>query len=716
MSGDVQPRKRKDKKKKKDEEINDDINIHVHKDGGTGGNICSKIVFFFLFSTLILLIGLIIKENQGLNELESIEEESRFSQIFEGWIEEKHTEHDDKDDYFPESDEHDDGEDDDEDDGYGSEEDDHLETTEEVEESHEADEEEEDIEEVEESATRSEEEETVEETEEDLPDSEEEEKQTEEISEENIADNSEAVDMSEEVEENEEEAESNSKEDDKKAEESKEDNEKLDVEEEVQSKQNIEDEMDIPIQEVEKEMTEKEKEQPEESKEPSTEVNVGDELQSESDGEDYEHSNITSKDDSNSRTDIDAAEEQLQKNAAYANKLFDKLLDKYPLSPRVLYGKARALDIMAEEHQSNDILNKALHFYSKALNVPNVPDTLFLLIAERYIDRATFIGQYKKAIGAHWQLIERFPENVTHLNNLAVTYLTINMLEEARSVLKKVLTKWPEDGFAMVHYGFILKMADNDLEGSIEYLDKGIKTKDPGIDGRFFLYLGDSLLRLNRREEANKIHEEGVKQNVFLSKYQRSLYNVRRLKGKPWWQPEDLPSYQGFFTSLKDNWKKIRYEGLSALNEQGFYEDEAENLKDKGTWKQLELFSRGHKSKKNCRKTPITCGLVQKFSDASSCRRGQTKFSVIHPGTHVWPHCGPTNCRLRVHLGLKVSPGTFIRVGDETRSWEEGEIIIFDDSFEHEVWHNGSEFRLVLIVDVWHPDLTPAEKKALTSI
>ncbi|XP_050314823.1 aspartyl/asparaginyl beta-hydroxylase isoform X2 [Anthonomus grandis grandis] len=886
MSGDVQPRKRKDKKKKKDEEINDDINIHVHKDGGTGGNICSKIVFFFLFSTLILLIGLIIKENQGLNE-QSIEEESRFSQIFEGWIEEKHTEHDDKDDYFPESDEHDDGEDDDEDDGYGSEEDDHLETTEEVEESHEADEEEEDIEEVEESATRSEEEETVEETEEDLPDSEEEEKQTEEISEENIADNSEAVDMSEEVEENEEEAESNSKEDDKKAEESKEDNEKLDVEEEVQSKQNIEDEMDIPIQEVEKEMTEKEKEQPEESKEPSTvatkigvgialltvaynvflrkrsdstikpitrtvedkeptpdlsrrntiipppslqeiepdlpeaeldeeysgdeeysdednisesrspreeyqelrtaysrslspegdfevkdkhleqevledemeelepeeeleeefdeeveeeesdqydddeellkrlevkygklgrEVNVGDELQSESDGEDYEHSNITSKDDSNSRTDIDAAEEQLQKNAAYANKLFDKLLDKYPLSPRVLYGKARALDIMAEEHQSNDILNKALHFYSKALNVPNVPDTLFLLIAERYIDRATFIGQYKKAIGAHWQLIERFPENVTHLNNLAVTYLTINMLEEARSVLKKVLTKWPEDGFAMVHYGFILKMADNDLEGSIEYLDKGIKTKDPGIDGRFFLYLGDSLLRLNRREEANKIHEEGVKQNVFLSKYQRSLYNVRRLKGKPWWQPEDLPSYQGFFTSLKDNWKKIRYEGLSALNEQGFYEDEAENLKDKGTWKQLELFSRGHKSKKNCRKTPITCGLVQKFSDASSCRRGQTKFSVIHPGTHVWPHCGPTNCRLRVHLGLKVSPGTFIRVGDETRSWEEGEIIIFDDSFEHEVWHNGSEFRLVLIVDVWHPDLTPAEKKALTSI
>lgn len=47
---------------------NDDVTIHVQKDGGTGGNICSKIVFFFLFSALIVLIGLIIKENQGLNE------------------------------------------------------------------------------------------------------------------------------------------------------------------------------------------------------------------------------------------------------------------------------------------------------------------------------------------------------------------------------------------------------------------------------------------------------------------------------------------------------------------------------------------------------------------------------------------------------------------------------------------------------------------------
>ena len=45
----------------------------------------------------------------------------------------------------------------------------------------------------------------------------------------------------------------------------------------------------------------------------------------------------------------------------------------------------------------------------------------------------------------------------------------------------------------------------------------------------------------------------------------------------------------------------------------------------------------------------------------------QVKFSVIHPGTKIWPHCGPTNCRIRAHLGLKVPQGIKIRVAGDTR-------------------------------------------------
>ena len=49
------------------------------------------------------------------------------------------------------------------------------------------------------------------------------------------------------------------------------------------------------------------------------------------------------------------------------------------------------------------------------------------------------------------------------------------------------------------------------------------------------------------------------------------------------------------------------------------------------------------------------------------------------------PHCGPTNARLRVHVGLSVPEGAGLRVGNETRAWIVGGAIAFDDSFEHEV-------------------------------
>ena len=45
----------------------------------------------------------------------------------------------------------------------------------------------------------------------------------------------------------------------------------------------------------------------------------------------------------------------------------------------------------------------------------------------------------------------------------------------------------------------------------------------------------------------------------------------------------------------------------------------------------------------------------------------QIKYSVMHPGTHVWPHTGPTNCRLRLHLGLVIPNNVAIRVGRETK-------------------------------------------------
>lgn len=315
--------------------------------------------------------------------------------------------------------------------------------------------------------------------------------------------------------------------------------------------------------------------------------------------------------------------------------------------------------------------------------------------------------------------------------------LLLFRLAEAKYVLHTTLLRWTDNGFAAAHYGLVLKNLDKDFKNAVIYLQQGIESNEPGTDdGRFYFNLGDALIRLGRKEEAAKVFQKAAERKLFLSGQQRSLYNVNHLKGRPFWTIQQT-GYKEHFRSIESNWQRVRDEGLKLLNQKGYFINEAENLRDFGDWKQFELFARGQKNQANCNRAPITCQMIEMFPAARFCKRGQVKFSVIHPNTHVWPHCGPTNCRIRAHLGLKVPPKVTIRVANETRfvfieffylyrtnlirlyfdrTWEEGKFMIFDDSFEHEVWHNGTSFRLVLIVDVWHPDLSTEERANLAPI
>lgn len=86
---------------------------------------------------------------------------------------------------------------------------------------------------------------------------------------------------------------------------------------------------------------------------------------------------------------------------------------------------------------------------------------------------------------------------------------------------------------------------------------------------------------------------------------------------------------------------------------------------------------------------------------------GEIIFSALAPGTRLAPHCAPSNVRLTCHLGLVCPEGARLRVGSEWRTWREGECLFFDDSFEHEVVHNGDSVRVVLLIRFWHPELPP---------
>lgn len=89
-------------------------------------------------------------------------------------------------------------------------------------------------------------------------------------------------------------------------------------------------------------------------------------------------------------------------------------------------------------------------------------------------------------------------------------------------------------------------------------------------------------------------------------------------------------------------------------------------------------------------------------------------FSLLKAGARIAPHNGMANTRLICHLPLLVPPGCGFRVGNEVREWEVGKLLIFDDSIEHEAWNQGEGDRVVLIFDIWRPELSDQERRELT--
>lgn len=104
-------------------------------------------------------------------------------------------------------------------------------------------------------------------------------------------------------------------------------------------------------------------------------------------------------------------------------------------------------------------------------------------------------------------MVARFPDEVDLQNQLAVSFLITNQAEAAKTILEGVLQRWPESGFAQVHLGFILKTTFDDYEAGAGWMRSGINTRHDGvIDGRFYFHLGDALIRLGRREEAQQVN------------------------------------------------------------------------------------------------------------------------------------------------------------------------------------------------------------------
>jgi aspartate beta-hydroxylase len=91
-----------------------------------------------------------------------------------------------------------------------------------------------------------------------------------------------------------------------------------------------------------------------------------------------------------------------------------------------------------------------------------------------------------------------------------------------------------------------------------------------------------------------------------------------------------------------------------------------------------------------------------------------TFFSTMKPKAYISPHHGACNIKLRCHFPLFVPEEAFLRVASDPRPWEEGKMIVFDDTYEHEAANlSDTQERVILLIDIWHPDLLEQERIAI---
>jgi aspartate beta-hydroxylase len=148
----------------------------------------------------------------------------------------------------------------------------------------------------------------------------------------------------------------------------------------------------------------------------------------------------------------------------------------------------------------------------------------------------------------------------------------------------------------------------------------------------------------------------------------------------------------------------------------GLHSDEREAGRA-GKWSMIPLLRNGRVVEQFASQCPRTMELAQRLDlPRLSLISPSLYFSVLEPNSRIAPHVGITNARLIAHFPLIVPENCGFRVGGETRRWEPGKALVFDDMTTHEAWNDSNRARVILIADLWRPELSLAERDAVTGL
>lgn len=143
----------------------------------------------------------------------------------------------------------------------------------------------------------------------------------------------------------------------------------------------------------------------------------------------------------------------------------------------------------------------------------------------------------------------------------------------------------------------------------------------------------------------------------------------------------------------------------------------AHALRGNRDWSAFYILKQGQRVEENIARCPATFAAIDALGEEGRPAPAHSiLFSRLAPGAAIPPHHGQLNTRLICHLPLIIPGGCGFRVGNDVREWRTGELLIFDDTIEHEAWNLSSEERYVLIFEIWRPELSQRQRQLVARL
>lgn len=173
---------------------------------------------------------------------------------------------------------------------------------------------------------------------------------------------------------------------------------------------------------------------------------------------------------------------------------------------------------------------------------------------------------------------------------------------------------------------------------------------------------------------------------------------------------------------------EIREEFLNVLqSEEGFVPyltyppgspvNQFAQLNNSPDWSAYHLKQAGEVVEHQASACPVTMSLLELAPQPDQPgRTPAAMFSILKPRTRIPAHVGVSNTRLITHVPLIIPERCGFRVGNTTREWVPGKAWVFDDTIEHEAWNMSDKMRVILMFDIWHPDLDEGERQLITEL